>query len=173
MRVEHRHEWHFQDLKARSAEKEERLNRVEQIEEAIVKLYMEMKDRSTEIVKAINDSSKMIDDEKEKQRLRKESPLVVLDMLKGCLRTLLAFKEDYEDELKEQIRSRKKEIDDKVNELRKDINKLESEKEDFKQSAIKAIQVKDEAVTSKRDIIEESNQTILQMKKGKLYEWGW
>lgn len=78
---------------------------------------------------------------------------------------MLAFKEDYEDELKDQIRRRKNASEEKLAELNKKLEVLENEKDEYKQAATKAIEMRDEAINSKREIIEESNHTILAMKK--------
>lgn len=112
------------ERKEKQRSMEEKLSRVEQVEDAIIKLYLELKDRSFEVVGS--DESRREIEKKEREELRKENPIVILDRLKANLRTLLVFKDDYENELKDQIRRRKTEAEYKVEELKETIEKLVS-----------------------------------------------
>lgn len=117
-------EQELQERKEKQLSMEEKLSRVEQIEDAIIKLYLELKDRSYEVVGNVEDIKEI--EMREKEELKKENPLVILDRLKANLRTLLVFKDDYENELKDQIRRRKTEAEYKVEELKIKIEQLVS-----------------------------------------------
>jgi peptidoglycan hydrolase CwlO-like protein len=143
---------------------EEKLASVEKIEEGIIKLYMEMKDRTIEVVRETDDDDRPIEDWQEKEMLRKENPLVILDRLKANLRTLLAFQEDFHTELKEQISTRKIEVEEKVEEMQNRINEFELEQEQLKQNESRAIGIRNDAVNSKRVIIDDSNKQIGELK---------
>lgn len=72
----------------------DQLERLHRLQAAIVSMYVEFRDRSTE------DSALRRGAEEERDELASESPLVILDRLRASLRVLLAFKEDFERELK-------------------------------------------------------------------------
>jgi len=155
----------LEEMQTKYSEIANRQSRMEKVEEAIILLYLEMRDRSTEVVRPNDEQVRKDEEEKEKKKLRKEDPLVVIDKLKATLRTLLAFKEDFEEELKDQARRRKNATEEKLAELHKKLETIENEKDGFKDAATKAIAMRDEAMNTKREIIEESNHTILAMKR--------
>lgn len=84
-------------LQAQLRQSTDQLERLTRLQSAIVGMYLEFKDRSHE-----DDSTRRNIDE-EKAELLDESPLVILDKLRASLRVLLAFKEDFECELKAAI----------------------------------------------------------------------
>ncbi|KAG2381898.1 hypothetical protein C9374_005690 [Naegleria lovaniensis] len=155
-------EQELQERKEKQLSMEEKLSRVEQIEDAIIKLYLELKDRSYEVVGNAEDIKEI--EIREKEELKKENPLVILDRLKANLRTLLVFKDDYENELKDQIRRRKTEAEYKVEELKIKIEQLEKEKEEYKQAAIQAIELKDEAERNQNEQSEVFSEEINNIK---------
>ncbi|TNJ27552.1 putative Spindle pole protein [Giardia muris] len=73
----------------------DQLERLSRLQNAIVMLYIEFKDRTNETIRR--------DPEEERAELLGESPLVVLDKLRASLRFLHAFKDDFERELRATI----------------------------------------------------------------------
>jgi hypothetical protein len=139
-----------------------KLGRVEQIENGIFKLYLEMKQRSAEVVSNGNEDEDVV--VLNVQELKKEDPLVLLDRLKVHLRTLLTFKDDYENELKDQLRRRKSEAELKLEQLKKRMVTLEKDTLLLKSNAEKAISIKDDALSKKQVISNESEKTIAALK---------
>lgn len=156
-------EQELHDRKEKQHSMEEKLSRVEQIEDAIIKLYLELKDRSYEAVGSDDDIKEI--EKKEKEELKKENPLVILDRLKANLRTLLVFKDDYENELKDQIRRRKTEAEYKVEELKLKIEQMQQEKDEYKSAAMKAIELKDRAVRDQNDNTDSFSNEINTLKQ--------
>ncbi len=93
---------------------QERIDRVDRIENTIIDLFLEMKDRSTEAADAV------VDVDKERLELKKKNPLVVLDMLRASLRVLLGFKDDFEDELRGRLDRRKGEVEESRDRLERE-----------------------------------------------------
>jgi hypothetical protein len=153
------------ETREKNYEMSEKLSRVEQIEDAIIKLFLEVKDRSADVVRENDKDLRIIEEKQLRIELKKQSPLVVLDDLKAHLRTLLAFKDDYENELRDQMARRHTETEKQLEKLKKKMEELEEEKENYKTNALKAIENQNLAVNAKREIIDESNSTILYMKK--------
>lgn len=84
-------------LQAQLRQSTDQIERLHRLQSAIVGMYLEFKDRSHE------DASTRRNIDEEKAELLGESPLVILDKLRASLRVLLAFKEDFECELKAAI----------------------------------------------------------------------
>lgn len=84
-------------LQAQLRQSTDQIERLNRLQSAIVGMYLEFKDRSHE------DASLRRNIDEEKAELLGESPLVILDKLRASLRVLLAFKEDFECELKAAI----------------------------------------------------------------------
>eukprot|EP00817_Percolomonadidae_sp_ATCC50343_P001570 CAMPEP_0117432292 /NCGR_PEP_ID=MMETSP0758-20121206/11801_1 /TAXON_ID=63605 /ORGANISM="Percolomonas cosmopolitus, Strain AE-1 (ATCC 50343)" /LENGTH=512 /DNA_ID=CAMNT_0005222105 /DNA_START=45 /DNA_END=1579 /DNA_ORIENTATION=+ len=124
-----------------------------------------MKDRSTEVVREKHEQLRLVEDAAAKVELKKQSPIIILDKLKACLRVLIAFKEDYENELKDSIHRKMTTAEQRLAELKKKCRELEDEKEEYRVNAAKAIQEKNEAMQSKRDTIEESNMKLRRLQK--------
>ncbi len=59
---------------------------------------------------------------KEKELLRKQNPLVVLDLLRSELKTLQAFKEDYENELKGELKRKKSALEVQYETMKKQLS---------------------------------------------------
>uniref|UniRef100_A0A7S1KTZ9 Uncharacterized protein n=1 Tax=Percolomonas cosmopolitus TaxID=63605 RepID=A0A7S1KTZ9_9EUKA len=146
-------------------EMEKKVSRVDEVESAIIKLYLEMKDRSTEVTEDNYEQLRMIEEQKHIQKLKSENPLIVLDKLKATLRNLISFKEDYENELKDQIHRKMTDAEVKLKETKQRCRQLETEKEEYKINAARAIQEKNEALESKREIIDESNIRMRRLQK--------
>lgn len=146
-------------------EMEKKVSRVDEVENAIVKLYLEMKDRSTEVTQDNYDTVKILEEQKQMQELKNQNPLIVLDKLKANLRNLIAFKEDYENELKDQIHRKMTDAEVKLKELKQKLRNLEAEKEEYKINAARAIQERNEALEAKREIIDESNIRMRRLQK--------
>jgi hypothetical protein len=53
-----------------------------------------------------------------------QSPLVVLDLLRAELKSLLAFKGEYENELKSELRRKKSQIEVQNEELRRNLKEM-------------------------------------------------
>ncbi len=147
-----------------SNDMEERLSRVHQIEEGIIRLYLEMKDRTIEVIREDDEEVRKFEEEKERKLLKLENPLVLLDRLNANLRTLLAFKEDFEEELKQQINQRVTDVEEKVEEMQSIIDNLETDQQQFKENEMRANQIKNDAINSKKDIVDESNRRVAELK---------
>jgi hypothetical protein len=87
-------------------EMNERLDRVETMEKSIANLYLEVHDRTS------TDKRSQEEIEEERVQLRKKNPLVVLDQLRAHLRSLLAFRDDYENELKSHVQKKRTETEE-------------------------------------------------------------
>lgn len=144
-----------------SREQETKIQSVELIEEEIIKLFLEFKDRSAEVVMADYEERREELIEHEKRELRRNGkPLAIIERLKAGLRSLLAFKEDYENELKDQMNRRKTETEEELVDLRQKMDQLMKDNREHKDNAVQAIKIKDQAMTSKQEIIMESNNII-------------
>lgn len=84
--------------------------------------YIEMKDRATDVLKESH--SRLEEEHRERELLKKENPLVILDRLKASLRILFALKEDSEMQLKEQISTIKAEIETRLISLKAQMEAL-------------------------------------------------
>ncbi|KAG9389490.1 Chromosome partition protein Smc [Carpediemonas membranifera] len=120
---------------------QERIDRVDRIESAIIDLYLEMRDRSTD------NPDTTTDIEKDRLELRQKSPLVVLDMLRASLRVLLIFKEDFENELKDKLARRK----DEVEQAKERLENRNKELVDALQAAREAQEAAERALTKERE----------------------
>ena len=115
-----------QEAKQLKEERDKALKRLSTfllVEEGIIELYVEMKDRSHE------DPGEEPNYDGEKERLRKkQNPLVVLDLLRSELKTLQAFKEEFENELKGELKKRKTAIELQNEQMKKTLKDLVSSK---------------------------------------------
>lgn len=127
-----------------------------------------MKDRSTEVVNSHFEDTKEEREKFERNALKKENPLSILDRLRASLKALLNFKQDFENELKDQKRRKKSEAEETVIKLKKQMESLEQMKNEYERNAFEAIHQKNQALNAKKDIIEESNSIILKMKNDNL-----
>eukprot|EP00002_Diphylleia_rotans_P034941 TRINITY_DN7566_c0_g1_i3.p1 TRINITY_DN7566_c0_g1~~TRINITY_DN7566_c0_g1_i3.p1 ORF type:complete len:389 (+),score=108.11 TRINITY_DN7566_c0_g1_i3:48-1214(+) len=110
------------NLQAQKAQMTDKVERVEKIENAIIELFVDMKDRSMENPDAPVNRARELED------LRRSSPLIVLDLLRANLKTLLNFKLDYEKEVRGKTKQEKVEdynqfeLKNKVQELQADLH---------------------------------------------------
>eukprot|EP00741_Cyanophora_paradoxa_P015788 tig00020904_g15243.t1 len=107
----------LEEATEKAARSRERIARVDQVEGAVISLYLEMKDRSAE-------GDTPADLEKERAELKGQNPIVVLDYLRANLRTLLAFKEEYENELKSQLARKRSEQERQIDALKSEMAAL-------------------------------------------------
>ncbi|GIQ86239.1 hypothetical protein KIPB_008054 [Kipferlia bialata] len=94
----------LKEEQARHAEDKDQLDQLDRIRSIIVNLYLELRDRSAE--ETVSEAQTAEKTEEERELLKSQNPLIVLDQLRASLRVLLAFKEDFEAELRQELASR-------------------------------------------------------------------
>lgn len=123
-----------------------RVDRTEKIENAIIALYLDMKDRTHELHKDAAAKAKALAEERE--GLKQMNPIAVLDALRANLRNLLAFKEDYENELKDRLSRRKTDLEVQVEDLQARVGKMSAYNDSAKsntEAAVKKMQAAEQA----------------------------
>ena len=92
-------------LRQRISAMQDRVSLVRRLEAGILDLCLEVRDRSSDALETISDdsSARLLSDEDQKREILNQcggDALVLLDLLRANIRIQLAFKEDYEVELK-------------------------------------------------------------------------
>eukprot|EP00698_Gefionella_okellyi_P022618 TRINITY_DN7519_c0_g1_i1.p1 TRINITY_DN7519_c0_g1~~TRINITY_DN7519_c0_g1_i1.p1 ORF type:complete len:619 (+),score=160.23 TRINITY_DN7519_c0_g1_i1:66-1922(+) len=143
------------DLSKRRDAMKEKLDRIERIEQFVINLFIEMKDRSAD--------ADTPDFEAEREELSKLNIMVVLDKLRASLRHLQTFKEDYENELRGLLGRRKAEAELKVAELQKTVSDLVDAKGRAETVAEQAAQKMQRVESQHRGLVDESQSLMTQL----------
>eukprot|EP00761_Pharyngomonas_kirbyi_P014900 gb/GECH01014931.1/.p1 GENE.gb/GECH01014931.1/~~gb/GECH01014931.1/.p1 ORF type:complete len:628 (+),score=191.10 gb/GECH01014931.1/:1-1884(+) len=167
----------IEQKKTELEEMQNRLDSVDRIEAAIVNLYMEMQGRSYEEIKSNTDNSltefeqekdkeaRTEELEQERERLRQRNPIVILSELSSNLRSLLEFKDRYENELKKEYDRVKTEEEKQVDVLKNKIEEMRNSIQEFVEKSEEANKKKEEAEQSKRLLESESEDMIASIRK--------
>eukprot|EP01028_Stygiella_incarcerata_P012689 TRINITY_DN80221_c0_g1_i1.p1 TRINITY_DN80221_c0_g1~~TRINITY_DN80221_c0_g1_i1.p1 ORF type:complete len:579 (-),score=213.54 TRINITY_DN80221_c0_g1_i1:144-1880(-) len=135
-------------------EMNERLDRVETMEKSIANLYLEVHDRTS------TDKRTQEEIEEERMQLRKKNPLVVLDQLRAHLRALLAFRDDYENELKSHVQKKRTETEESLFKAKEELEERRMEVSEL-QRALKKSESTRDAIQKKRDEFASSSEKMI------------
>lgn len=128
----------------------ERLDRVKLVEKAIGALYGEFVPEN--ISRRTGGAT------------AEENPLVALDMLRAYIRSLLTFKEDYENELKSRIEKNRSHTEEELLQLRRLLDDQETELKNARHVAEKAVAARLEMERDKKKTEERVDLLISEMK---------
>ena len=146
------------DASSKREAMQERIDRVEKLETSIIYLYVEVKDRSHENLNEAPDFAA------EAEQMKGTNPLLVLDMLRASIRNLLAFKDTFENELKNEFHRKKTKLEIQNEQLEGKISDMMEERE----NDLKALEAAEgrmgNAEATKEAVIGEANRVIEDVK---------
>eukprot|EP01112_Ceratiomyxa_fruticulosa_P004557 TRINITY_DN15099_c0_g1_i1.p1 TRINITY_DN15099_c0_g1~~TRINITY_DN15099_c0_g1_i1.p1 ORF type:complete len:654 (-),score=155.01 TRINITY_DN15099_c0_g1_i1:197-2158(-) len=165
----HRMKLQMDELSSQNVMNKEKLEKMAQIEKAVLHLYIEMKEKP-DMGAMLNDEAREEYIEAERRRLSKTDVMVLLDYMRTELRELITVRNDWDFEIKAEIERKKIDLELQNEELRKKITELGDK------IKIQNVQINEvhnqmtEAMQARDKVVSEYNELIDKHAKEK-QEW--